>query len=109
MTLTYNTYPDLELLQADPDLGWSRALQAVANEPDICVFWMDDDKPIGPDFLYQMTQPEWPRPPGVVFDGEACSSVYGPGRISVLMLDKQQLRCVECYGPLNSELVCSQC
>ena len=25
------------------------------------------------------------------------------------MLDEQQLRCVECYGPLNSELTCLQC
>ena len=25
------------------------------------------------------------------------------------MLDEQQLRCVECYGPLNSNLTCGQC
>ena len=25
------------------------------------------------------------------------------------MLDEQQLRCVECYGPLNPELTCRQC
>jgi SAM-dependent methyltransferase len=25
------------------------------------------------------------------------------------MLDEQQLRCVECYGPLNSQLSCGQC
>ena len=45
------------LMEVDPKLGWGRALQAVPVETDICVLWSDDDKPIGRDFLRQMTYP----------------------------------------------------
>jgi hypothetical protein len=50
-------YPDFELVEADPELGWYRAVQDVTSDSGICVFWMDDDKPVGADFLHQMTQP----------------------------------------------------
>src|SRR5437867_3171950 len=49
--------PPFELIEVDPKLGWSRALQSVSTETDICVLWSDDDKPIGRDFLRQMTYP----------------------------------------------------
>jgi len=45
------------VVEADPRFGWCRAIQGVTNETDICVFWMDDDKPVGHDFLHQMTRP----------------------------------------------------
>jgi len=45
------------VVEADPRLGWCRAIQGVTKETDICVFWMDDDKPVGHDFLRQMTCP----------------------------------------------------
>ena len=50
-------YPDLELVEVNPELGWYRAIQDVTGETEICVFWMDDDKPVGSDFLHQMAQP----------------------------------------------------
>jgi hypothetical protein len=50
-------YPDFELVEADPELGWCRAIQDVGGETEVCVFWMDDDKPVGPDFLHQMARP----------------------------------------------------
>ena len=45
------------LVEADPRLGWCGAIQKVPQKTDICVFWMDDDKPVGRDFLHQMTHP----------------------------------------------------
>ena len=45
------------VVEADPKLGWCRAIQGVTKETDIFVLWMDDDKPVSHDFLHQMTQP----------------------------------------------------
>ena len=50
-------HANLAVVEADPSLGWCRAVQAAKRETDIYVFWMDDDKPIGHDFLNQMIQP----------------------------------------------------
>src|SRR5438094_2227172 len=49
--------PHFELIEVDAKVGWGRALQSVPAETDICVLWSDDDKPISPDFLRQMTYP----------------------------------------------------
>ncbi len=48
---------DFELLEVDPKLGWGHAIQSVSDETEICILWSDDDKPVGRDFLRQMTQP----------------------------------------------------
>ena len=48
-------YPNLELVEADA--GWSRAIRRVHPETEICIFWLDDDKPVGRNFLQQMTHP----------------------------------------------------
>ena len=45
------------VVEADPKFGWCRAIQGMTKETDICVFWMDDDKPVGHDFLHQMIHP----------------------------------------------------
>ena len=50
-------YPNCEVVVADPQHGWSRAIESVAPKTDICIFWMDDDKPVGRDFLHEMTRP----------------------------------------------------
>jgi hypothetical protein len=50
-------HPGLEILEADPKRGWSTAIHAIPKETGICIFWMDDDKPVDGDFLRQMTQP----------------------------------------------------
>ena len=50
-------HANLAVVEADPRVGWCRAIQGVTRETDIYIFWMDDDKPIGPDFLHQMIQP----------------------------------------------------
>jgi hypothetical protein len=48
---------DFELVEVDPNLGWGHAIKSVPNETEICILWSDDDKPVGSDFLRQMTQP----------------------------------------------------
>ena len=48
---------DFELVEVNPNLGWGHAIQSVPDETDICVLWSDDHKPIGPDFLREMTNP----------------------------------------------------
>jgi hypothetical protein len=50
-------YPEFEVIDAGRDGEWSRALQVVSAKTEICVFWVDDEKPVGKDFLRQMTQP----------------------------------------------------
>jgi hypothetical protein len=48
---------DFQLVEVNPSLGWGRAIQAVRDKTDIYILWSDDDKPVGPDFLREMTQP----------------------------------------------------
>jgi hypothetical protein len=48
---------NFELVEVNPGLGWGHAIQSVRDQTDICVLWSDDDKPVGPDFLREMTQP----------------------------------------------------
>ena len=50
-------YPNFKVVEVDSKLSWSGAIQAVAEQTEVCVFWVDDDKPIGRDFLHEMTKP----------------------------------------------------
>jgi hypothetical protein len=50
-------YPKLAIVKVDRRTGWNHAVQDVAPQTDICIFWLDDDKPVGRDFLSQMTRP----------------------------------------------------
>ena len=49
--------PPFDLIEVDPKLGWSRAIQTVPTDTGICILWSDDDKPVGRDFIRQMTHP----------------------------------------------------
>jgi len=49
-------YPDFEIIEATKN-AWAEALKSIPRRTDICVFWVDDDKPVGRDFLKHMTQP----------------------------------------------------
>ena len=48
---------DFQLVEVNPSLGWGHAIQSVRDQTDIYILWSDDDKPVGPDFLSEMTQP----------------------------------------------------
>jgi hypothetical protein len=88
-------YPDLEVLEADPELGWYRAIQNLTGETDICVFWMDDDKPVGPHFLHQMVQPLMSHE-----DSGAVMHFWSGNAVSVLreILDASSIKGVQPEG-----------
>ncbi|HYR92438.1 MAG TPA: hypothetical protein VE422_50810 [Terriglobia bacterium] len=50
-------YPEFEVIDAGKVGDWSRAIRAVSARIELCVFWVDDEKPVGKDFLQQMTRP----------------------------------------------------
>src|SRR5678815_514391 len=60
-------YPDFTVVVAR---GTQTLLELGTHIPDnseICVFWADDGKPVGPNFLREMTQP-------LLLDSETASS-----------------------------------
>ena len=50
-------YPDFEVIEVAKDKPWSQAVRAIPQDTDVCVFWVDDHKPVGRGFLNEMTQP----------------------------------------------------
>jgi hypothetical protein len=50
-------YPDVQLISPNQGQSLDQLKGLVATESEVCVFWADDDKPIGPDFLQRMVQP----------------------------------------------------
>ena len=40
-----------------PDFRIVETIQSIPKDADVCVFWMDDEKPVGRDFIDQMTRP----------------------------------------------------
>ena len=50
-------YPAFDIVEVGKDQPWSSAIRAVPDKTEVCVFWMDDDKPVGKDFIDQMTRP----------------------------------------------------
>jgi hypothetical protein len=50
-------YPGLHVIEVREGFGWARAARAIPKEAEICVFWIDDGKPVGEDFLEKMVLP----------------------------------------------------
>ena len=50
-------YPEFEVIEVGNDRPWSQAVKTIPNETDVCIFWVDDDKPVGRDFLKEMARP----------------------------------------------------
>jgi hypothetical protein len=50
-------YPSFELVEVGKNRSWSGAVRDVSDKADVCIFWVDDDKPISRTFLREMTQP----------------------------------------------------
>jgi len=50
-------YPDFTVIEVEKDRPWSQTVRAIPNETEVCVFWIDDDKPISSVFLKEMTRP----------------------------------------------------
>jgi hypothetical protein len=50
-------YPHVDLVVPDGTQSLECVVEMVAPDADVCVFWADDDKPVGGDFLRQMAHP----------------------------------------------------
>lgn len=50
-------YPNFEIIEVREGHGWSKAVKDVPEPTEVCVFWIDDGKPVGNDFLQKLTQP----------------------------------------------------
>ena len=50
-------YPEFEVIEVGSDRPWSQTVKAIPDKTDVCIFWVDDDKPVGRDFLKEMTRP----------------------------------------------------
>lgn len=50
-------YPDFNVIAAQGVRSLSELASSVSDECDVCVFWADDGKPVGPQFLIEMVQP----------------------------------------------------
>jgi len=45
-------YPDFQVFEVGKDRAWSR--KAVPEDVDVCVFWIDDGKPVGKSSIAEM-------------------------------------------------------
>src|SRR5215510_3179378 len=50
-------YPDVEVISPDKGYPLNQLTGLMASDSEVCVFWSDDGKPVGPDFLRQMVRP----------------------------------------------------
>jgi hypothetical protein len=50
-------YGDFEVIEVNEARPWSHAIKAISDETEVCIFWVDDDKPVSKSFLKEMTQP----------------------------------------------------
>jgi hypothetical protein len=50
-------YPDFEVITPDETHSLEHLTDLMAPDSEVCIFWSDDGKPVGPDFLRRMVQP----------------------------------------------------
>jgi len=50
-------YPEVDLILPDKSYPLDQLVDLMSPDSDVCVFWSDDDKPVGSDFLKQMVRP----------------------------------------------------
>ena len=50
-------YPGVEVISPDSSHPLDQLVALMAPDSEVCVFWSDDDKPVGSDFLKQMVRP----------------------------------------------------
>jgi hypothetical protein len=61
-------YPDFEVITPDEAQSLEHLTELMSPDSEVCVFWSDDAKPVGPDFLERMVRP-----------------LYGEGRAATVM------------------------
>jgi hypothetical protein len=50
-------YPHVEVISPDKAYPLEHLVDLMSPESEICVFWSDDGKPVGADFLKLMVRP----------------------------------------------------
>jgi hypothetical protein len=50
-------YPDFEVITPDEAHSLEHLTDLMAADSEVCIFWSDDGKPVGPDFLKIMIRP----------------------------------------------------
>lgn len=50
-------YPDFELITPDEAQSLEHLAELMSSDAEVCIFWNDDGKPVGPDFLKLMVRP----------------------------------------------------
>ena len=56
-TITTLGYPDVEVITPDTTHPLDQMSELMSPDSEIVLFWADDGKPVGPDFLQQMVRP----------------------------------------------------
>ena len=56
-TLLEQDYPDVSVITPDNSHSLDHLTDLLSPGCDICIFWADDGKPVGSDFLKQMVRP----------------------------------------------------
>ena len=56
-TISGLDYPEVEVITPDREHPLNRLSDLMSPDSEVCVFWSDDGKPVGPTFLKQMVQP----------------------------------------------------
>jgi len=50
-------YPDVEIVTPDKNHPLDQLTELMSSEAEVCMFWSDDGKPVGNDFLKLMVRP----------------------------------------------------
>jgi hypothetical protein len=50
-------YPEVDLISPDKSYPLDQLVDLMSPDAEFCVFWSDDDKPVGSDFLKLMVRP----------------------------------------------------
>jgi hypothetical protein len=50
-------YPEVDLISPEKSYPLDQLVDLMAPDAEFCLFWSDDDKPVGSDFLKQMIRP----------------------------------------------------
>jgi len=56
-TIAALDYPEFSIVPVREGSGWAGAMRNLPARAKVCVFWVDDGKPVGRDFLQKMTLP----------------------------------------------------
>ena len=80
-------YPDVNVVTPDKNHPLDQLTDLMAPDAEICMFWSDDGKPVGSDFLKLMVRP--------LVDGEQASTLMHLWSGNAVVLRRQALDAVQ--------------